>query len=139
MMTNEYFLEVRGYELDGFNHVNNAVYLNYLESARWAFFKHTGWIDYMMERTLHPVVVETHIKYMKELKVFDEVVVKSQWSCEGNFIVAKQKIYKEKTLEKMSKATIKMILVDANRIPYDLPKFMRTALEGKDLVSDDRK
>ena len=33
-------LKVRTYECDGYNHVNNAVYLNYLE---------TGRMDYLMQ------------------------------------------------------------------------------------------
>ena len=32
-------LEVRGYELDSFNHVDNAVYLNYYEHARWQILR----------------------------------------------------------------------------------------------------
>ena len=28
-------LEVRGYELDSFGHVNHGVYVSYLEHARW--------------------------------------------------------------------------------------------------------
>jgi YbgC/YbaW family acyl-CoA thioester hydrolase len=28
-------IDVRGYEIDSFGHVNNAVYLNWLEHARW--------------------------------------------------------------------------------------------------------
>jgi len=38
----EYRLSVRGYELDSYNHVNNAVYLNYYEQARWQLMKETG-------------------------------------------------------------------------------------------------
>lgn len=131
-MTNDYFFEVRGYELDSFDHVNNAVYLNYLESARWDFFRKTKWIEYMKTHTLHPVVTETHIKYLRELKVFDQGIVKSRWSCDGNFIVAKQTVYKTDTHEKISKATVKMILVSHERIAYDLPDFVVDALNNED-------
>jgi thioesterase-3 len=31
-------LPVRGYHLDGYNHVNNARYLEFLEEARWQHF-----------------------------------------------------------------------------------------------------
>ena len=30
--------EVRGYELDSYGHVNNAVYVSYAEQARWKYF-----------------------------------------------------------------------------------------------------
>ncbi len=32
-------LTVRNYHLDGYGHVNNARYLEFLEEARWTFFK----------------------------------------------------------------------------------------------------
>jgi acyl-CoA thioester hydrolase len=38
-------IKVRTYELDGYGHVNNAVYLNYLEYARSAFLSSIGF-DY---------------------------------------------------------------------------------------------
>jgi len=31
-------LRVRGYHLDGYGHVNNARYLEFLEEGRWAYF-----------------------------------------------------------------------------------------------------
>lgn len=34
MKTSVYKLTAQGHELDSFNHVNNAVYLKYAESAR---------------------------------------------------------------------------------------------------------
>ncbi len=35
-------LQVRTYELDGYGHVNNAVYLNYLEYARTEYLRFVG-------------------------------------------------------------------------------------------------
>ena len=32
-------LTVRNYHLDGYGHVNNARYLEFLEEARWTFFQ----------------------------------------------------------------------------------------------------
>ncbi len=32
-------VDVRGYEIDSWGHVNNAVYLNWLELARWELFR----------------------------------------------------------------------------------------------------
>lgn len=130
-MINEYSFEVRGYELDSFNHVNNAVYLNYLESARWKFFRDTKWIDYMKSNELHPVVIETKIRYIKELKVFDKAVIKSKWSYDGNYLIAKQNTYMENTSKKISKATVKMILVSTERIAHDLPNFVKNALDNE--------
>lgn len=35
-------LTVRNYHLDGYGHVNNARYLEFLEEARWTFFQEIG-------------------------------------------------------------------------------------------------
>ena len=41
-MTHECALEARSYECDSYGHVNNAVYLNYLEFARHQFMRQAG-------------------------------------------------------------------------------------------------
>ncbi len=35
-------IRIRGYHLDGYGHVNNARYLEFLEEARWAYFSNTN-------------------------------------------------------------------------------------------------
>lgn len=35
-------IRIRSYHLDGYGHVNNARYLEFLEEARWAFFEQHG-------------------------------------------------------------------------------------------------
>ena len=114
-MMHEYIFGVRGYELDSFNHVNNAVYLNYIEAARWDFFNNNGWLHYMRSQTLHPVVIETNIRYISEMKVFDKAVIKSRWRYDGDYLIADQNIYLEKTNKKIVKSTVKMILVSSTR------------------------
>lgn len=48
-MTHEISFRVRTYECDSYGHVNNAVYLQYLEYARWQFLKDIGF-DYERAR-----------------------------------------------------------------------------------------
>ena len=38
MAENTIKITVRGYHLDGYNHINNARYLEFLEEARWQYF-----------------------------------------------------------------------------------------------------
>jgi len=133
-MMHEYSFEVRGYELDSFNHVNNAVYLNYIEAARWDFFNNSKWLHYMTSQTLYPVVIETSIRYINELKVFDKAVVKSRWRYEGEYLIADQNIYLEKTNKKIAKSTVKMILVSSERVVHELPVFIKNELDKKVMV-----
>jgi thioesterase-3 len=41
---------VRGFHLDAYGHVNNARYLEYLEEARWEFFKDCGGTLHELEK-----------------------------------------------------------------------------------------
>lgn len=130
-MEHNYPLEVRGYELDSFNHVNNAVYLNYFEAARWKFLEDRNWITYAKCHQLHLVVTEINIRYANELKVFDRAIVKSQWGYDGEYLIAKQSIRLEESNKKMAQANVKMILVSYDRIMHELPDFIKKEMDNK--------
>jgi YbgC/YbaW family acyl-CoA thioester hydrolase len=55
--------EVRGYELDSYGHVNNAVYISYTEQARWEILKNAGLLESFLNKDLLLVVTETNIRY----------------------------------------------------------------------------
>ncbi|MFD8571864.1 acyl-CoA thioesterase [Streptomyces sp. NPDC059639] len=69
-------VEVRGYETDSQGHLNQAVYLQYAEHARWALLRHGG-IEQrdLLTRGVGPVVLETNIRYLRELRAGDAVDV----------------------------------------------------------------
>jgi acyl-CoA thioester hydrolase len=69
-------IAVRGYELDLQGHVNQAVYLQYAEHARWQCFYAAGLTpEVLIPAGVGPVVLETTIRYLKELRAGDEVDV----------------------------------------------------------------
>ncbi len=128
-MKHEYYFEVRGSELDSFGHVNNAVYLSYLEEARWKCFYEMGWMDFLKTSKLFPIIVETNIRYIRELKMFDKAVVKTKWKYEGEYIITDHDICMENTNKKIAKARGKMILVSHDRLLHDLPDFIKAELD----------
>jgi len=67
-------VSVRAYELDGNGHVNNVVYLQYAEHARWEFLRAAG-IDEQKfgAEGVGPVFLETVIRYRGELYYGDTV------------------------------------------------------------------
>jgi YbgC/YbaW family acyl-CoA thioester hydrolase len=69
-------LRVRTYELDSFGHVNNAVYLNYLEEARSEFLRQIGlsFHDFAREG-VQLVIVEARLRYLSPARYGDEVIV----------------------------------------------------------------
>ena len=56
-------VRVRNYHLDGYGHVNNARYLEFLEEARWTFFEEHGLLSEIDGLML--VVVRTNIRYRR--------------------------------------------------------------------------
>jgi acyl-CoA thioester hydrolase len=77
---------VRGYETDVQGHLNQAVYLNYAEHARWSLLQAAGVSQARLGgRGVGPVALETTIRYHRELLAGDEVDV----TCEFEWGVGK--------------------------------------------------
>ncbi|MEV0335375.1 acyl-CoA thioesterase [Nocardia sp. NPDC050717] len=73
---------VRGYELDTQGHLNHAVYHQYGEHARWELMRAAGIAqDKFLASGVGAVVLESTIKYRRELRGGDEVTV----TCELDF------------------------------------------------------
>ncbi|MFF0115023.1 acyl-CoA thioesterase [Streptomyces prasinus] len=72
---------VRGYETDVQGHLNQAVYLNYAEHARWELLHEAGLTQAVLAaRGVGPVVLETTIRYRRELLAGEEVEVTCAFS-----------------------------------------------------------
>lgn len=72
-------ITVRGYELDTQGHLNQAVYLQYGEHARWECLRAAGISqDRLIANGVGPVALEVTLKYLRELRGGDELDV----SCE---------------------------------------------------------
>jgi acyl-CoA thioester hydrolase len=67
---------VRGYETDVQGHLNQSVYLQYAEHARWSLLQAAGIRQAdLVARGIGPVALETTIRYRRELIAGDEVTV----------------------------------------------------------------
>ena len=78
-MIYEYPLKIRERHLDTFGHVNNAVYLEIFEEARWEIINAQGYDLRRIQQTgIGPVILEIGIRFLRELKLHDQVVVKSE-------------------------------------------------------------
>jgi len=67
---------VRGYETDVQGHLNQSVYLNYAEHARWSLLRAAGISQAeLLGKGIGPVSLETTIRYRRELIAGDEVEV----------------------------------------------------------------
>ncbi|MFD8804408.1 acyl-CoA thioesterase [Streptomyces sp. NPDC059597] len=87
---------VRGYETDTQGHLNQAVYLNYAEHARWSLLQAAGISQArLVGRGVGPVALETTIRFRHELLAGDEtdVTCAFEWS-EGKTFRIRQEIRK---------------------------------------------
>ncbi|WP_280267176.1 acyl-CoA thioesterase [Nocardia wallacei] len=87
---------VRGYELDVNGHLNQAVYHQYAEHARWEVLRAAGLVpDKMRLAGVGPVVLESTVKHLRELHLGDEVTVTSEFEWgEGKAFRMRQQIIK---------------------------------------------
>ncbi|MBW7863121.1 MAG: acyl-CoA thioesterase [Candidatus Hydrogenedentes bacterium] len=67
-------IQIQPYDIDFAAHVNNAVYVRWLEDLRMDMLRAYCPMRPLMEEGLAPVVAATHIRYVKPLKLFDAPV-----------------------------------------------------------------
>ena len=117
-------IEVRGYELDSFGHVNHANYLNYLEHARWKMLEQEGiTLPLLQEWKRWPVIAQLEIKYLKPTFMGDVLEVRTQ--CVDH---SKASFTFEQTILKTGvpvlKARLQGVMVNENGRPADYPPQM---------------
>jgi len=121
--------QVRGYELDSFGHVNNAVYLNYYEQARWLIMKELGLLEYFKNSGGFLVVIRADLKFIKELHLLEEFTVYTTYKTEGFFVIFKQEI-RNKNNDRVNTATVKCLLVNSEREPVDVPGVLKNNISS---------
>lgn len=75
----EYPLTIREHHLDTFGHVNNATYLTIFEEARWEMVTRGGFgLAEVCETGLGPTALEIRIKFKREVRNRERVVIRSR-------------------------------------------------------------
>jgi len=64
-------LSINTYDIDIAGHVNNIVYIRWLEDLRTKLFSSICDTKRVFENGFYPVVISTFINYKKQLKLFD--------------------------------------------------------------------
>lgn len=78
-MTSELTFTVRTYECDSYGHVNNAVYLHYLEYARWKYLKDIGFdYDRAREAGYATYIARVEIDYKQSALTDDTLTITSR-------------------------------------------------------------
>jgi YbgC/YbaW family acyl-CoA thioester hydrolase len=127
-MRHEHRLTVQSYECDANGHVNNAVYLNYLESARVNFLR-AGGFSYreLRDRGFSLVVVRICIDYRGEAYMEDPLVIVTE-PVKKRFTggIFSQKVFREETEgpRLIAEAEVTWVCVDARKRPTKIPPFL---------------
>ena len=124
-MIDQYHLIVRGYELDSYNHLNNAVYINHFEQARWEFFHNHQILEKLLSENLILVVTETNIRYIREVKMFARLKIETKLILKEPYLMFSQHTINEDSDLLVAKANFKTLFLDqTDRSPRDVPKFL---------------
>ena len=78
-------MEVRDYECDYQDVVNNAVYQNYLEHARHMAVKEHFSVPKLSQQGINLVVSEVQLRYLRPLRSGSRFVVRSRFALKGQF------------------------------------------------------
>jgi acyl-CoA thioester hydrolase len=62
-------------DMDAAQHVNNIVYLRYFENARIQFFNQIGFMDFMGEADIGPILAEVSCQYKAPLTFPDNIQI----------------------------------------------------------------
>ena len=82
MSSNEIFqykILIKESHLDSFGHVNNAVYAQLYEEARWDFITKNGFgLEEIHKQQIGPVILDLEIRFKREIKNREVITIESQ-------------------------------------------------------------
>lgn len=120
-------IRVRSYHLDGYGHVNNARYLEFLEEARWAFFEQQNWLPFL--ESIMMVVTRIDIQYRRAAQEGHELHIKTRVDAvEPRQVLLTQTIVRADTGKTITEAGITLVPVGSNGRAIDLPEELSTFL-----------
>ncbi len=74
----EYKLLIQEHHLDTFGHVNNAVYLQLFEQARWDLITGNGYgLAEVHRLKIGPTILEVHVRFSRELRNRQTITIKT--------------------------------------------------------------
>ena len=128
-------VEARSYELDPYGHLNNAVYINWLEHGRLGYLRDRGltYTSIPEQFGVHVVVVRTDISFKAQVMLGDRLVIESRIERFGtsSFTFAQQIRYRDGRIA--AGGAVTMVCVEAEGRSVPMPAPLRERLEGSRL------
>lgn len=118
-------LTVRGYELDAYQHVNNAVYIQYFEHARWMAMRELA-PEWMTEGGLSIVVRKLTVEYEAPARVYDELFVRLWVERVGNTsLTFGQDLRRQDNDLLLARAEVVTVVLGPDKRPHPIPEQWR--------------
>jgi YbgC/YbaW family acyl-CoA thioester hydrolase len=117
-------VDVRSYELDSFAHVNHAVFLNYLEYARFDTLRQGGFpYQEIIARGWGVYVVRIEIDYLKEARLGDTLRIRTWAHAQkrSSLVLAQVIVRHDDPDVVVARALVTAVWVDNARRPMRVP------------------
>jgi YbgC/YbaW family acyl-CoA thioester hydrolase len=116
-------LQVRGYELDSYGHVNHAVYLNYAEFARWRMIEESTGSDYFKRNGVAPVIARAEVDYKEPCYLAEWLTVETSLIDFRKKVARfKQVIRKRDSGRVAAEVVVVVVVVDSTGKAVSLPQ-----------------
>ena len=124
-------VEARSYELDPYGHLNNAVFINWLEHGRLCFLRDRGesYTSIPARFGVHVVVVRQEVDYRAQIQLGDRLTVTSRIERFGksSFTFAQAIAFGDGRAA--ADARVTMVCVGPGDKPLAMPEDLRAILE----------
>jgi len=129
----ETVITVRSPELDSFGHVNHAVFLHYLEHARFEALESAGFSWAVLdERDWRIFVVRIEVDYLAEATRGDELLIRT-WA-DGfrrtSMVLAQEIVRADDPESVVTRSRVTAVWMDRDRRPIRVPAEVRAGLTG---------
>ena len=126
-------LTVRSYELDSYGHVNNAIYLNYLEYARGEYLLQRGLsLAHFKKWGAFPRVIGVKMEYKSPAFAEDVLTIEAEISrWKRTRATLYYRIVNETTGKLCALAETEMAFVNDSGRPVAIPEGFRRAFDGE--------
>ncbi len=106
-------IKVRGYHIDFYHHVNNARYLEFLETARWNLLEQEKWLSRLKEQNLGLVIVSITIDYRSPAHMGDVLEVRTEFKeAQAHKGLISQDIYQKGSGKLVAEAKVAYVILD---------------------------
>ena len=126
-------IAVRSSEIDSFGHVNHAVFLHYLEHARFEALEAAGFSwPVLAERDWRIFVVRIEVDYIAEAKQGDRLLVRT-WAAgfrRTTMTLAQEIVRADDPEAVVTKALVTAVWMGSDRRPMRVPEEVRAGLGG---------